>query len=64
MQSDVMVAWRQLETVRRAGKTRSIGVSNFSTRGLEAILASCEVRSAAQDAFAPRPVVRALPLPS
>lgn len=43
VQKDVIAAWRQLETAQKQGKARSIGVSNCTTRSLEAILAHCEV---------------------
>lgn len=36
-------AWRALETAYRAGKLRSIGVSNFEQRDLDNILATCTV---------------------
>ncbi|WP_076263666.1 aldo/keto reductase [Intrasporangium flavum] len=37
-------AWRALEDAYRAGKLRSIGVSNFQQRDLENILSACTVR--------------------
>jgi len=44
VQSDVTIAWRQLEMLKNQGKAKSIGVSNFTTRALQAIVDSCEVR--------------------
>lgn len=43
VQEDVVAAWRQLENAQKQGKARSIGVSNYTTRSLEVILAHCEV---------------------
>ncbi|WVQ79459.1 hypothetical protein IAT38_001558 [Cryptococcus sp. DSM 104549] len=36
-------AWKQMEQLKKDGLTRSIGVSNFSTKSLEELLASCEI---------------------
>lgn len=43
IQADVTVAWRQMEQIRREGLAKSIGVSNFSTKSLQAIIDNCEV---------------------
>lgn len=40
---DLQNAWKGLETVKAKGKTRSIGVSNFERKHLEAILETCSV---------------------
>lgn len=49
VQEDVVAAWRQLENAQKQGKARSIGVSNCTTRSLEAILAQCEVGALVDD---------------
>ncbi|ORY34977.1 NADP-dependent oxidoreductase domain-containing protein [Naematelia encephala] len=40
---DVQKAWKQMEELKKEGLTRSIGVSNFSTKSLQAILDICEI---------------------
>lgn len=44
--TDPVAAWKELEKIKKEGKARSIGVSNFTTKALEAVLGSCEVRRA------------------
>ena len=43
---DLRAAWATLEALKAEGKVRSIGVSNFEVKHLEALLASCDVRPA------------------
>ncbi|WVW86643.1 hypothetical protein I302_108696 [Kwoniella bestiolae CBS 10118] len=49
LHADILVgsvthAWRQMESIKKGGLTRSIGVSNFSARSLEEILRMCEIK--------------------
>lgn len=39
-------AWRDLEEIHGAGKAKAIGVSNYTIRHLEELLASCKVKPA------------------
>jgi diketogulonate reductase-like aldo/keto reductase len=39
-------AWRKMEQVHQAGRTRSIGVSNYTTEHLRELLGECSVRPA------------------
>ena len=43
---DLRAAWAALEALKAEGKVRSIGVSNFEVKHLEALLAACDVRPA------------------
>ncbi|KAK1923789.1 NADP-dependent oxidoreductase domain-containing protein [Papiliotrema laurentii] len=43
VQQDVTKGWRQMEAIKKSGRARSIGVSNFSSQSLRTILASCEI---------------------
>ena len=43
---DLRAAWATLEALKAEGKVRSIGVSNFEVKHLEALLACCDVRPA------------------
>ena len=41
----ITAAWRDMEQLQRDGLARSIGVANFSTAALQAIVDQCEVGS-------------------
>lgn len=39
-------AWHKLEAIHKAGKARSVGVSNYTIRHLEGLLKHCEIKPA------------------
>ncbi|EIW69087.1 hypothetical protein TREMEDRAFT_31184 [Tremella mesenterica DSM 1558] len=39
----VTKAWKQMEEIKKAGLAKSIGVSNFTTENLQAVLDMCEI---------------------
>jgi len=43
-EGDIPGHWKQMEDLYRAGKVKSIGVSNFSVEDLQTLLASCSVK--------------------
>ncbi|KAH6952052.1 aldo/keto reductase [Fusarium avenaceum] len=45
-EQDLQNVWSQMEAIKRSGKARSIGVSNFLQEHLEAILETAEIRPA------------------
>ncbi|KAH9965267.1 Aldo/keto reductase [Russula dissimulans] len=44
---DIRTAWAEMEAIKRAGLTKSIGVSNFGVDDLKVLLASAKIKPAA-----------------